>query len=635
MTVSFFEAFNARDLQPVRVAESFVPYDKFQALTGPSHSLLIGPRGSGKTTLLKMLSLEAMRAWTHAKADDYRQKLDFTGVFVPADITWKEMVDGLTKRDLPEDCRDALGQAAFCVNVLLALTETMASRLGADASCAAPTYRLVPEPKDIDQVIGDIAQSWRLKITSFSFAAIRRALRQRLDDLYESSNRFQFTYEPAGRTIKGLYEFIPYLSLDVFQCVESAVNAFDDAIGFKNDRWAILFDEFEVVPLSIQRRVLMKLRATSRKIIYKVALAPCGPHTTSALDSFARPSEGDDVVTIELWYRNKADALSFCQDLFLSKMETNPHLRGMSPEKVFGPSSFSEDAPNPGEDNAPLLPGLEGNEVASWVARWLPQFEQLATKDQTFAKFLREKGLNPDNLDSSQIDPSPSAPNGNTIRKIAQLVAFRNTYRAADGKKVGRKPWLIPYTGWDALAAVSEGNPRWLIGMLKSLDSNMINVRTDPIVSRSDQSEVVARAAMTFTEKLKTVATEENTGISTNVPVFELLSRIGEALGDILIKGNFLSDPPMSFEVDSAVAEDIVDSLRIALNFGAIVSDDPRDHVAGFSSVRGKSFRLAYMLAPQFNLPLRSTGRSRKLSSLLFGKHRSTATLTDEQGSLW
>jgi hypothetical protein len=119
-----------------------------------------------------------------------------------------------------------------------------------------------------------------------------------------------------------------------------------------------------------------------------------------------------------------------------------------------------------------------------------------------------------------------------------------------------------------------------------------------------------------FLEKLKTVAIENNIGITTDEPVFKLLKEIGESFHRTLVTEEFSEDPPATFVVDADISEDIENCLRIALNFGGIVCYDTPDHLAGFRSLRGKRFRLAYILAPEFNLPLRS-GKQRSLTSLL------------------
>ena len=72
-SISFLSAFNAKAMSYEQIASSFVSSAKFAELAGQWSALLVGPRGSGKTTLLRMLSLEGMRSWTGAEADQYRR----------------------------------------------------------------------------------------------------------------------------------------------------------------------------------------------------------------------------------------------------------------------------------------------------------------------------------------------------------------------------------------------------------------------------------------------------------------------------------------------------------------------------------------------------------------------------------
>jgi hypothetical protein len=96
-----------------------------------------------------------------------------------------------------------------------------------------------------------------------------------------------------------------------------------------------------------------------------------------------------------------------------------------------------------------------------------------------------------------------------------------------------------------------------------------------------------------------------------------LLEAIGNRLHNALVIEDFIEDPPAGFIVDEGVSADVDSCLKIALNFGGIVCLDPPDNLAGYRSLVGKEFRLAYILAPEFNLPLRSSGKSRNLSSIL------------------
>lgn len=629
MRDSSFEAFNARDLQPASVARSFVPFRKYDELIQPSHSLLIGPRGSGKTTLLKMLSLDALRSWDHPQASQYRRKIDYTGIFVPADITWGEMVDALASEGhVPKACADTLGEVAFGINVLIAATETMVKRLKAtEQTGAAPAHGLAASPSNLEDLVQIIADTWRLKLRSLSLRGVALALRTRLADLYAAAKRFSHAPQPD---MDLLYELIPYADMDIFASLIAALETFDQAIGDADGRWAMLLDEFEVVPVHVQRRVITRLRASPAKLIFKVALAPCGPQTQLLLSDAVQPSPLDDVSRIELWYRDKNEVISFCRQLFESRVAKHAlgNRADLAPEELLDRTAITDESWAP-EDVGSLFPV---NITSRWAEDWNKQFVTLASKDESFKQFLLEK-----EIDANNLQPSPSMPNGNTIRKIAPVVAFRNAYRSATGRRIGRKKFTRPYVGWEAVATISEGNPRWFIGMLAGLERDLAAHQQIPI-SPHDQWKQVSRAMGAFQEKLKTVAIENNNGISTNQSVFHLLETIGKSFHRELVSASFAEDPPATFVIDGDVSEDDESCLRIALNFGGIVCYDTPDHVAGYRSLRGKRFRLAYILAPAFNLPLRS-GKARNLSNLLASPLPTTIPAADRvlesQGNLW
>jgi len=622
-----FEAFNARDLSPDTVAQSFVPSDKYTELTGPSHSILIGPRGSGKTTLLKMLSIDALRAWRHPKADRYRRDITYTGIFVPADITWGEMVDALaSSENVPKKCANALGEAAFCINVFIAALDAMTKRVSiAGDPNDASTYRAASIEEDVERLIRFIADTWKLRLLSLSFRGIAQALSARLAELYSLAKSFSHKKQP---TMELLYEMIPYASLHVFYSLIAVLKEFNRCIGEPAGRWALLLDEFEVVPVHIQELVIANLRAAPPELRFKVALAPCGPQTEKFISDTA-PNAMDDTRRIELWYREKTDVIAFCRILFESRFRNSKyeHFGVQSPEQLLGRTAIGDEGP--GAD-ASLF---DIRAPTRWGEMHKRAFVSLAQSDESFRVFLADKVIDP-----TQLDPSPTAANGNIIRKIAPLLAFRLAYRNKTGGLRGRKRFSDPYVGWEAIATISEGNPRWFIGMLVGLERELeVNGKTP--LPHAAQWKHVNRTVGAFQEKIKTVAIEDNMGITTERSVFGLLRDIGGALHRELVTADFSEDPPATFVVDDAVSQDMENCLRIALNFGAIVCYDPPDHVAGFRSLRGKQFRLGYILAPAFNLPLRK-GKARSLSNLLApstvgAAAVSTAVTKAEQGTFW
>ena len=613
---SMLDAFNARDLTPASVARSFVPSPKYTDLSQATHSILIGPRGSGKTTLLKMLSLDALRAWEHEEADSYRKRISYTGIFVPADITWGAMVDSLADDGrVPTELAAVLGEVAFGINVFMAAADAMAKRLPTTHAEDSSLYRQAATQSPPNELIKFIADIWKLKLHSISFRGLGQALNARLADLYAQAKRLSHLERP---TVALLHQEAPYTTLDIFASLTAALNEFNAHIGEEHGRWAILLDEFEVVPAHIQQQVLHNLRAANNRLIFKVALAPCGAQTGTLLKAASSPNEVDDVKRIELWYRDKSEVISFCRSLFESRM----HTKGIqTPEQMLGKTEIIEDLEEVEEPQ-----GLFNDRpTTSWGQDWWATFHLLAANDEGFREFLTNK-----NIDINDLQSSPTLPNGNTLRKIAPIVAFRAAYRDIRGKRMGRKPFRTPYVGWEAIASISEGNPRWLIGMLEGLEREMGPDVDLPLSVYAQWSQVI-RTSNAFMAKIKTVAIEDNMGITTTISVAALLDRIGNALHSDLITSNFVEDPCGTFIVDEKVAPNIESCLRIALNFGGLVCFDPPDHVAGYDTLIGKQFRLAYILAPKYRLPLRK-GRPRNLSTLLSSSESSSKASARKAG---
>jgi hypothetical protein len=412
-------------------------------------------------------------------------------------------------------------------------------------------------------------------------------------------------------------EKMPYLGLPVIECVDKALKAFDDEIGQRDGIWALLLDELEVAPASLQNDILTAMRAGSPKLIYKVALAPCGRHTIFQLKTETPPTQRHDFRQVLLWYVDKSEAGSFCENVFTARTADHPLLSQKSPKEVFGESAFSIVDDNETDGHYP----------------YEQDFVSLNLKDPTFQEFLTRKQINP-----ASLDPSPSAPNGNTIRKVAPLVAFRNAYRGFDeGKKRGRKPFNAAYTGWAAITAISEGNPRWLLTLLTGIFAEVRSIQDLPVAHSKQQHHAMVTSG-TFAEVLRTVATQQLDCIQTTIPVMQLLTKIGAYFHDRLVTDDFVEDPPMSFEVGNDVNEDIENSLRIAVNHGAIICYQQPDGLGGFGTLKNKRFRLSYTLSPSLKLPIRKS-KSIKLTTILnpppSAQPKQELAVTPDQGQLF
>lgn len=386
--------------------------------------------------------------------------------------------------------------------------------------------------------------------------------------------------------------------------------------------------------MHLQKTVLAAMRASgAQKLILKVALAPCGPDLLYEQQSSAPPSQNNDVQQVQLWYADKTEALEFCQQVFLSRSSTYPALTGKMPNEVFGTSAYA--VVDESDDDAQIglftVTGRNRKQVTE-------QFRSLAKKDPTFQEFLHRKQINV----SRELGMLPSDLHGNTLRKIAPLVAFRNAYKGKGvGQKRGVKPFNTAYSGWESIAAISEGNPRWLIGLITRIMSS--SDQSQFPVSTPNQTAGVQWNCQRYAEMLQSVANEQFGSIKTSTPIYDVLSKIGNYFHNRLVRTTFVEDPPMSFIVDEHVSDDVEHALRIAMNHGAIVCYQIAADVGGFRTLRGLRFRLTYLLAPVFKLPMRKS-RSVSLSTILeanldarISQLEPSVTSAEEliQGDLW
>lgn len=178
---SIFETYNARHLSPEKVAQSFVPPDEtYSKLATYNNHIITGPRGSGKTTLLKMLTLPALLSWDASQTQTVLPKVDFMGIFVPADRGWATQIKqyGQSSSALAE----AVGKAAFTSHVLMAFCTTLENfqrfEFSDTSSITHQPQKL--EPAQATKFVDLISSDWGLVPRLPSLAGLKLALRSRL-----------------------------------------------------------------------------------------------------------------------------------------------------------------------------------------------------------------------------------------------------------------------------------------------------------------------------------------------------------------------------------------------------------------------------------------------------------------------
>jgi len=596
---TYIESFNARHLDPAAVAKSFVPSVHFDQLCGNHHSVLVGPRGSGKTTLLKMLQPKAIEAWDHPQAQKYRRKVSYSGVFIPADISWGAQIEALGYGELSLENHRTLSIAAFTTHVLRALIETMLVRVARNRDSEHRPFRRVKLNNDDESnFVLEVSNAWKINPTIPSLLSLKHALRARLSDIRLLGN--QGALEDQN-LFKNELKQKDFLHLHFIDAVSAAIELFNDYAGEGEAKWALLFDELETAPGWIQDELIRALRSVDEKLLIKLAISPISSNARLILETSLSPAPGQDLRQVRLWYPEKTSGYAFCKDLW-DFMLTAKGFSPIDPEKALGTSYFDPERESKGQKSTVYGPS----------GAWTERFKSLAARDRSFHTFLRIKGLPIEQIDTASVPMRDKI-----TRKVAPIVAVREYFLANDIGETpaqrSRKAETL-YTGAKSLFAITEANPRWFIGIVEKLLSE--TPEHARVIPRPIQAAEIEATSQRFLAMLRTSPVKLSAQAMQHNGIVGLLERIGTYFYRRAVLEKFNPEPPMSFIVDDAVDEPTLSMLETALNRGAILYIPHDESELALTSLRGKRFRLSYMLASTYGLPLR-LGKATSLSTIL------------------
>jgi len=599
----FFSSFNARALNPDQVAATFVPSEQFARLCQRRHTIVLGPRGSGKTTLLKMLQQPALECWTHSDANRYVDMVDFTGVFIATDISWGEQLASLGYGQLDSETQQLLATASFTTHVLRSVSIAMRNRVRPASDLVRREFRRTKLAEERESsLVKQIASLWYLEGIVPTLPGLQHGLTRRLGFLRELASKEVFLGD-SGRGER-LAE-IPFLHLHFLQSSSSAIEAFDYAIGQDGAKWGLLFDELEIAPKSIQASLMSSLRSVDDRFLFKLALNPFTDNSRF-LAKPTSPAPDQDFEQIALWYAEKRDALEFCDGLW-GEVTQSLGLGELSPLQVFGKSQFDSYPDDRDGSGTAYGPG----------SRWSRKFISLTDKDPSFRQYLAGRGINPRRLlEHSGTERAAE------IRKIAPIVAIRDFFLRKDEDKqtasLRSRKALALYAGAESVFAITEGNPRWFLGLMRSMLGSLdvkASLASGRIVPPARQGEEMLKSAQRFSATLRTIPVERSNA-GTTLGVLSLVRKIGAYFNDQAVRQPFRPEPPGSFTVDANSSEALISALGQALNAGAIVYVPDDDGQLILASLRGKRFRLSYLLAPLYEFPIR-LGASISLGTII------------------
>jgi hypothetical protein len=599
---SIFDAFNARALDPQQVAQTFVPSAHYSVLVKQAHTLIVGPRGSGKTTLLKMLQQPALEAWSHPDADNFRRSINFTGVFIATDVSWREQISALGNLQLEPEYARILSIAAFSTHVLRALVMSMEQRVAkAAASSGVPQHRRVEITVEGEsQLVREVSRNWHLRPTLPTLLSLRYSLSSRLSEIYELGSRETLLpKEGRGERLAS----VPYLHLDFLKSATLAIEIFDDATSQGRGRWALLFDELELAPEWILSKLVNSLRSVDDRFLFKLSMSPFSRDVTG-FESALSATPGHDYDVIPLWYAHKEEGYTFCRALLTSMIRARGNST-VEPEQLLGRSEFE----------TPVEEWAETGTAYRRGSRLQVRFARMAQRDKSFRDYLASRQIDPESLDVPEGDARAA-----DIRKVTSLLVVRDAFRSDDSTEAAalhrrlrtrKNPPL--YAGAKAVFAMSEGNPRWLKGIVGRLLTEAPHTGR---ITAARQNAEVREAAHRFRALLRTIPCPPLPSNRTVRGLLSVLDLIGRHFFNAVVLDDFNPDPSGSFIIDSRTDPILVESLGRALNAGAIIYVPDNSSPLTLGSLRGKRFRLSYLLAPYYQLPL-MLGKPVALSSIL------------------
>ena len=575
--------YNAIKLSAREVASTFVAPDAYDVLIRHDNAILAGPRGSGKTTLLKMLQSEALEAWDTPSADGVRDTVQACGVFVGVDRMWSEQI-----RVAPPGMAHVFGSAAYALRIGRSLANAMDHRTTPPTTGDRPHLRTQLDPSDIKNICHRFATLFKLPTWRPTFSGMAQVFGDRLTELGAFRNR-----------IVNEEDLPDWMFLDPLQASSELATQFNACANEPDRKWAMLFDELELAPDTVVSDILGRLRGDEPRLVFKLSLSPI-LRTTDLLSGELGAVHGQDVEYIPLTSAIRGSD-RFVRNILESQLSAVSPGLAPSVYRVFGESRFDNGESareTPSRTKSPYRAG----------SPFMKDLERLKDVDSTFEKYLDARGI-----DITEIPSLPDDERAATVRKIRNIVVVRSYYFGGGERRRSRKSREL-YAGASSLIVLPDGNPRMATIMSRLLVDEYTKATTGR-VTPARQAEVIDSVTARFHALL-----DAQVGVTVKDKPFtliNLLDAIGRALSRRLILDPFSADVPAGFYVDKDVRTEFMFLLTQAVNTGAIVhmprtSSEP----VVASSPKNRHYRLSYLLAPKYGLPMR-VGKTVALSGLL------------------
>lgn len=592
-----FEAFNARFLDPRQVAATFVPPPQFTQLLESTHSVISGTRGSGKTTLLKMLTLEGLDAWKSSKRAQFSRQIHYTSIFVGSDVLWTGQLDAFTGGDTSSTIVHQTQEAMFRLHVCFSALDTLAfcRNLHGRKNPLLDRFAISLDENQAAQLSRELATAWGVRPVVDHLDAVRNALHSEVAAIERYAKSVMRGESPAA----------PHsLGTSWLSGLKAFIDIVNHAIGDPGRLWALLVDELEISRPHLRNQVFAALRSTDKRLLIKLSLFPF--QDADAQFNAASATSQNDYQSIVLWGGNRTQKELFCTNLLRMMLKQAGGDHEVSPESVLGTSRFDG-------GSAHRKAGGAYDAPSGAVYR---EFRSLKAKDPSFAQYLEREKVNIEDMKALSEEARAAK-----IRKVLPITGIRDRFlRPTPGpdapqQRIRSTAGYDIYTGASGLFALSEGNPRILIHLVRPLVLHFLEHGARTPVPKSIQEQHVKTTLERFRSYIAgTPYARSRAGTS----VWDFVDMIGSALERRILRDDFRRDVPLEFTVDASVlTADLGDVLGRAINLGLIVPITKGHAGAILDNLTGARCRLAFTVCPYFRLPLVTTGMATPMVTLL------------------